>query len=139
MSTIAVRRTTIEAGQSWQPTEEQEQKAVFEWVELMQKQFPDLALLFHIPNGGFRSKSEAVRFKRTGVKSGVPDLFLPVPRGSYHGLWIEMKRRKGGRLSDEQKEWLEALTAQGYRAVMCQGAEAACDEIYTYLTGGNPS
>ena len=109
MSIIAKRRTTIEAGQDWQPTEEQEQAAVMEWAMLMAKQFPDLEDLFHIGNGGLRSKSEAVRLKRIGVKPGVSDLFLPAPVGKYHGLWIEMKRRKGGRLEPEQKDWIDRM------------------------------
>ena len=121
-------------GTEWQPTEEQEQAAVFEWITLMRNQFPELDLCFHIPNGGLRSVTEAVRFKRTGVKAGVPDLFLPVPRGGFHGLFIELKRRKGGRVSDEQKAWIEALEKQMYRAVVCNGSEEACDMLYKYLT-----
>ena len=134
MSIIAKRRVTCEAGISWQPTEEQEQAAVMEWAMLMEKQYPELRLMMHIPNGGLRSKAEAVRFKRIGVKAGVPDLFLPVARGGFHGLWIEMKRQKGGRLSDDQKAWLDALTAEHYLAVRADGAEAACDVIFKYLT-----
>ena len=134
MSEIAKRRVTCEAGISWQPTEEQEQAAVMEWAMLMEKQFPELRLMMHIPNGGLRSKSEAVRFKRLGVKAGVPDLFLPVARGGFHGLWVEMKRQKGGRLSEDQKAWLDALTAEHYLAVRADGAEQACDVIYKYLT-----
>ena len=134
MSIIAKRRTVGEAGIAWQPTEEQEQAAVMEWAMLMEKQYPELRLMMHIPNGGLRSKAEAVRFKRIGVKAGVPDLFLPVARGGFHGLWVEMKRQKGGRLSDEQKAWIDALTAEHYLAVRADGAEQACDVIYKYLT-----
>lgn len=134
MSEIAKRRVTTEAGLAWQPTEEQEQAAVFEWIVLMRNQFPELDLCFHIANGGLRSKPEAVRFKKIGVKPGVPDLFLPVARGGWHGLFIEMKRQKGGRLSDDQKAWIDALTEQHYLAVRADGAEQACDILYKYLT-----
>ena len=134
MSIIAKRRTVVSEGISWQPTEEQEQAAVFEWTILMEKQFPELALLYHCPNGGYRNASEAVRFKKIGVKPGVPDLFLPVARGGWHGLFIEMKRQKGGRLSDDQKAWIDALTEQRYMAVRADGAEQACDILYKYLT-----
>ena len=135
MSEIAKRRITAQAGLDWQPTEEQEQAAVMEWRELMQYQFPDLEDLIHIPNGGLRSKSEAVRFKRLGVRPGVSDLFLPSPVGKYHGLWIEMKRKKGGRLEPEQKDWIERMNRKGYLALVAHGAEEACDMIYQYLTG----
>ena len=134
MSEIAKRRVTTEAGLTWQPTEEQEQAAVMEWAMLMEKQYPELALLFHIPNGADRHPAVAAKLKKQGVKAGVPDLFLPVARGGFHGLWVEMKRQKGGRLSDEQKAWIEALTAEKYLAVRADGAEAACDVIYKYLT-----
>ena len=136
MSIIAKRRTVGEAGITWQPTEEQEQAAVIEWRELMKNQFPDLEDLIHIPNGGLRSKSEAVRFKRLGVRPGVSDLFLPTPVGKYHGLWVEMKRQKGGKLSPDQKDWLERMNKKGYLAVRANGAEEACDIIYKYLTEG---
>ena len=134
MSKVAVERATREAGLSWQPTEEQEQAAVFDWVMIMRNQYPELDLLFHVPNGGIRSKPEAVRFKKIGVKAGVPDLFLPVARGGWHGLFIEMKRQKGGRLSEEQKAWIDTLTEQHYLAVRADGAEMACDILYKYLT-----
>ena len=133
MSEVAKRRVTAQAGLDWQPTEEQEQAAVFEWAMLMSKQFPDLEDLFHIGNGGLRSKSEAARFKRMGVKPGVSDLFLPAPVGKYHGLWIEMKRQKGGRLEPEQKDWIERMNRKGYLALVAHGADEACEILYNYL------
>ena len=133
MSEIAKRRVTTEAGLNWQPTEEQEQMAVIEWRDLMVNQFPELRLLIHIGNGGWRSKPEAVRFKKMGVHPGVSDLFLPVARGGFHGLWVEMKRQKGGKLSPDQKQWIEDMTDQHYLAVRADGAEEACDVIYRYL------
>ena len=134
MSTIAKRRTTVEAGLDWQPSEEQEQAAVMEWVTIMRPQYPELEDLFHIGNGGLRSKTEAVRLKRIGVKAGVSDLFLPSPTKKYHGLWIELKRKKGGRLSPEQKDWIDRMNKKNYLAVVANGAEEACDIIYKYLT-----
>ena len=86
------------------PTEEEEQTVVMHWAAMAAGRWPELRLLFHIPNGGKRSKSEAVRFRAAGVRSGVPDLFLPCSRGGYHGLWIEMKAM-GGRVSREQEQW----------------------------------
>ena len=135
MSIIAKRRTVGEAGLQWQPTEEQEQAAVIEWRDLMAVQFPALEDLIHIPNGGLRSKSEAVRFKRLGVRPGVSDLFLPEPVGKYHGLWVEMKRKKGGKLRPDQKDWIDRMNRKGYLAVRADGAEEACEVIYKYLTG----
>lgn len=88
--------------------------------------------VYHVPNGGKRSKTEAARFKRQGVKPGVPDLVLPVPRHGFHGLYIEMKYGRN-KASSEQSWWLEQLTAQGYMCVLCVGADAAIRTICDYM------
>lgn len=118
------------------PTESEEQQALFRWAALNKGRHPELALLFHVPNGGSRGKAEAGRFKAEGVRAGVPDLCLPVARAGKHGLYVEMKRSKNGRVSAEQKEWLEALDAQGYAVAVCLGWEAAVRVILAYLGGG---
>ena len=64
---------------------------------------------------------------------GVPDLFLAVARGQYHGLFIELKRRKGGKVSLEQTQWLNELTIQGYLAVVSYGWDEAKGTILRYL------
>lgn len=118
------------------PTEAAEQMLVFQWAEWQLGRFPELAWLHHIPNGGSRHPVEAARLKAQGVKPGVPDICLPVPKGRYHGLYIEMKRQKGGRLSEDQGRWLSELSARGYRAVVCPGAESAIRELTEYLQKG---
>ena len=73
--------------------------------------------LIHIPNGGKRNKREAGRMKRMGVRAGVHDYFLPVARGMYHGLWIELKPDVKGyypSVSDGQREWRTKMRTQGY-------------------------
>lgn len=115
------------------PTEAQEQEALFMWARI--QKYPELRLLYHIPNGGSRHKLEAVKLRAEGVKAGVPDLCLPVARGNYHGLYIELKRLKGGRASEYQKQWLKDLNEQGYMAVICCGWEDAAQTIKNYLKG----
>lgn len=117
------------------PSEGAEQATLFNWARMCERKHPELRLLFHIPNGGSRGKVEAARFKAEGVKAGVPDLFLPVARGDWHGLFIEMKRIKGGRVSEEQKKWLASLNEQGYLAQICRGWEEAAEMIADYLEG----
>lgn len=117
------------------PTEAQEQKKVFEWAALMTVKYPDLKWMYHIPNGGSRNPIEARHLKEQGVKSGVPDIHLPVPRGCYHGLYIEMKRQEGGRISETQKTWLFGLGELGHKTLACEGAEDAIREIVIYLEG----
>ncbi|MDE7389628.1 MAG: VRR-NUC domain-containing protein, partial [Lachnospiraceae bacterium] len=91
-------------------TEAQHQTQVFKWAlqPAVRRAYPELKLLHHIPNGGKRDPIEAKHLKEQGVKSGVPDLHLPVARGGYHGLYIEMKTETG-RASQNQKWWLEQL------------------------------
>lgn len=103
------------------------------WAAGSAGRWPELALLHHVPNGGKRGKTEAARLKRMGVKPGVPDLCLPVARGGYHGLYVEMKRRDGGRVSSEQRAWLAALHAGGYCALVAEGHEQAIAAIRDYL------
>ena len=103
------------------PTESEEQQTLFRWAEMQCGRYPELALMFHIPNEGKRSWMTGGRMKAEGLKSGVPDIFLPVPRGEFHGLFVEMKRTKGGTVSDCQKLWLHDLQKQGYCAAVCRG------------------
>ena len=117
------------------PLEEQEQEILFIWAKLQQAKYPELALLTAIPNGDLRSISVAKRLKRTGTRAGFPDCILPVARGGYHSLAIELKRQKGGRVSAPQREWLEALSAQGWLAATCKGADEAMQLIIRYLNG----
>lgn len=74
----------------------------------------------------------AGKLKAEGVKAGVPDLFLPVPRGIYHGAAIEMKTLKG-RPTEHQRRWLKDLSEQGYYAIVCKGRDAAVEELTKYL------
>lgn len=114
------------------PTEHQEQCAVIQYFDLKHK--GHRGRLFAIPNGSYKSRAAASSFKREGLRAGVPDLMLPVARGGYHGLFIEMKRLKGSVTSKEQKDWHEYLNAQGYLCVVCKGFEKAKEIIDCYLT-----
>lgn len=124
-----------------QSLESDHQIALFEWAAMVP--LPELRLLYANANGGARHKATAGRLKAEGVKPGVPDLCLPVARHGYHGLYIELKRPKegpgtrAGKTSDDQDAWIAALTAEGYRAVVCYGWVEASEEIMRYL-GGAP-
>ncbi len=113
-------------------TEHKEQVTLFRWVALVRSSHPELELLHAIPNGGHRHKVVAARLKAEGVKRGVPDLCLPVASNGSHGLYIEMKTRKG-RLSEYQKFWAEALLANGYRFELCRSWQEAALTIADYL------
>ena len=88
--------------------------------------------MFAIPNGGFRNKATAGRLKAEGVKSGVSDIFLPVPTNEYHGLFLELKVGKN-KPTEEQYDFMTAMNAVGYCAAWCIGWEAAVSIIEEYL------
>lgn len=111
------------------PTEEAEQIRLVAWLDWA---LPDVPY-FHVPNGGWRAKRTAGRMKALGAKPGVPDLSFPEPRGPWHGLYIEMKRAKGGQLSAAQTAWIGRLRRNGYRVEVCAGAEAAMAVIEDYF------
>lgn len=112
-------------------SEHDEQVAVVEYCDL--KSIP----IFAVPNGGLRRKSEAARLKAEGVRAGVPDLCIPVARGRYHSLYIEMKYGKG-RPTDEQAAWIRALREQGMCAYACNGAGSAIALIDLYMSLERP-
>lgn len=117
------------------PSESQEQAVVIEWWRL---QCPRLdRLLFAIPNGGLRNKATAAKLQKEGVKAGVADLFLAIPASGYHGLFLEMKRRKGGRQSEEQRLFEADVTEKGYRYILAKGANEAISAIRNYMGMGN--
>lgn len=114
-------------------TEAQHQSSLFKWTQAIRQQYPKLKLLYHIPNGGKRDKIEAAHLKQQGVKKGVPDLHLPVARGKYHSLYIEMKD-EDGRVSPEQSWWIEELRAEDNCCEVCYGWDEARKVIEWYLT-----
>lgn len=88
--------------------------------------------IFAIPNGGKRDYKEAYFLKLEGCSAGVPDLFVPVPKGKYHGLFIEMKYGNN-KATENQNRWIKYLNSVGYLAVVCYGCENAIKTIEKYL------
>ena len=122
------------------PSEHEEQTRVIFWwrhVGCLHWRLPQ-HLLFAIPNGGKRGKITAARLSAEGVMPGVPDLFLAVTwcpgDKKWPGLWIEMKKRAGGRLSTAQQDMIYFLSKQGYQVAVCYGADQAVAAINSYLT-----
>lgn len=115
------------------PFEHDEQVRVVSWARMQERRHPALAGLFAIPNGSHKTERSATKFKAEGLKSGVPDLMLAWPAGGHHGLFLEMKRVRGGNVSEAQREWLQRLTDSGYRAEVCRGADEAITLLREYL------
>lgn len=115
-------------------TEHAHQTALFCWAAMAEQKraYPGLELMFAIPNGGERNKIVAGNLKAEGVKAGVLDIFLPVPRGGFHGLFIEMKV-KPNKPTTEQKEFQAAVELQGYATVVCYSWVEAAMSIKRYM------
>lgn len=116
-------------------TEMKHQSAVIRWSQQasIRSRWPELKLLFHIKNENREGGAQAVAIdKAMGVKKGVPDLCLPVPRGNYCGLYIEMKSLSG-KARQEQQWWIDELGAQGYLAIVCKGYVEAINALKEYL------
>jgi hypothetical protein len=124
-------------------SEHDEQSLLFEWAKLQEGIYPQLLLLFAIPNGGKlpytrRGKHvfspERLKLVKEGLKQGVPDLFLAFPSKFFFGLFIEMKFGKN-KPTTEQVWWLQELALQGYATAIAYSFEEARDVIVNYLGG----
>ena len=123
------------------PRESAEQAALFEWIHLVERQYPGIELGFAIPNGAFLQGNKiqrAIQWRRLeaqGCRAGVADMCFPVARRGYHGLWIELKRTGAteSSVSKEQREFLEAMTQNGYCAVWCSGWVQAAEKLAWYF------
>lgn len=118
-------------------SEAQEQSELIAWANqcVTLGIHPELSMLYAVPNGGKRDRIEAAHLKAQGVKSGVPDLCLAVPRGRYHGLYIENKVGDN-KPTGNQITWLRALSRYGYAVKVCYSAADAKKAIEKYLSLG---
>jgi len=130
--TLTQKRLMRKAQQPPRASESAEQRAVIEWARLQAGAYPELALLFHIPNGGKRPSRTGAMLRLQGVVAGVPDLFMACARRGHHGLWIEMKAERG-RVSEAQGAMIVRLRHEGYHVVVCYNAGEAITAIATYL------
>jgi hypothetical protein len=115
------------------PTEEQEQLALVQWLELHKIRYT------HVPNEGKHKVQYRAKQKRLGVKPGVPDILIfdrPPRYPENVGVAIELKRQKGGRVTPEQIAWLEDLKARGWAVAVCQGAMEAIRVLQELGFGG---
>ena len=116
--------------------EYREQVALFNMLSILANKYPVLHMIFAIPNesygGGWYNAKRGAYFKAMGRKRGVPDICVPIARNGYHGLWIEMKTKKG-RQTKEQKWYEQQLMKQGYLYRVCRGFDDALKTICKYV------
>lgn len=109
------------------------QRMCVSWFRL---QYPDIGkLLFAVPNGGARSRTEAAIMKAEGVTAGVTDLILLIGRRGFNALCIEMKTTaRESKLTMPQAEWQVLAAQQGSCCITCRTFEEFQSEIRWYLT-----
>lgn len=112
--------------------EHHEQVLFMQWCKLQEKKYPELALMFAVPNGGQRSATTAAKLKQEGVKAGIPDLHLPIARGEFNSLFIEMKVGKN-KPTAHQVKMMQLLQENGNACYVCYGAKEAIDVTQRYL------
>lgn len=111
-------------------TEAEETIALIDWA----KHHPILQdIIVHIPNEAKRTPQLGRYLKRIGMRAGVSDILIPYPTQKYHGLWIEMKRKKKYTIKDEQRYWIDKMNQLGYLAVIALGFDDAKKIIEDYL------
>ncbi|MDT3718457.1 VRR-NUC domain-containing protein [Pseudomonas oryzihabitans] len=113
--------------------EGKEQAALFRWIDL---QYPkDSKLIYHVPNGGDRHMLTAKKLKAQGVRAGMPDINIDIPRGGWHGMRIEFKATppRDADVAANQEATLQLLNDQGYLAIVCRGVHDAEEHIRAYM------
>ena len=116
-------------------SERAEQESLVAWADSAAAGgLQELFYLHASLNGERLTPGQAVRAKRAGLRPGVPDLFLPEPRGGFHGLFLELKTRVG-RLSPAQVAWHAWLASRGYAVVVARSWGEGRAFILEYLKG----
>lgn len=115
--------------------EDREAKEQIAYFEYFERFYPEIwEHLFHIPNGGSRHVLEAINLKKQGVKKGVLDIHMSVASRGFHSLYIEMKDPlKKGRISKEQKEWINRLKNTGNCVFVANNWVEAANQTFYYL------
>lgn len=114
-------------------SETTEQIKLFRWAKSREDIVPELRLMYHIPNEGKRTQGGGEILKAAGLKSGVPDICLPVARLGFNALYIEMKFGKN-KPTKAQADYMAALSAAGAKVAVCYSADEAREVIRHYLS-----
>lgn len=122
----------VAAKDAWQGTEAALQSEIVTRSLAMAGRHPQILLLHAIPNGDWRGWGTGKKLKAQGVIPGIPDLFLPVARSGYHGLYIELKKANGT-IKKDQWEIMLALHKEGYCVRICNNLQIAMSTLSDYL------
>lgn len=104
-------------------------QTIIRFAEMHESVYPEIKMLHHIPNEGRRKPWVA---KRSGIKSGVPDLCLPVAKHGYHGFYLELKAPKK-KPTQKQLDWIDDLKENGYWASWSDNVQEVCNTLIWYV------
>jgi hypothetical protein len=110
------------------------QQALFQWARnpAIVKTYPAIDLLEGTLNGVKLTIGQAGKAKAAGMLKGVHDVRLPVARGGYFGLSIEMKFGRN-KMTDEQIWYANRLGEEGWSTHVAYDWTTARDTIIWYL------
>lgn len=139
MEKEAMRELRGKRKKSGPPTERDIQRQVAQYLNRLG------VLWCHVPNEGHgkRGRGGAIRgaiLRAEGLKSGVPDVLIFTPPKKSpdgedvhrSGLALELKREKGGRLSESQRTWLNRLNESGWATAVANGFDEAIKVLRSY-------
>jgi hypothetical protein len=111
------------------------QAALFEWATYVKVTEGGVLrdYMYAIPNGSKRPSVQAAILKRQGLTAGYPDLCLAIPRKSYHGMYLELKRAAYYRITKEQHVVIDRLNRVGYCARVSNTIDKSIEMIEEYL------
>lgn len=115
-------------------SEEYIQKSLIDYVRTVPKHKNHAHLILHIANEGKRTSSYGKLLKTLGMRPGVADIFIAMPRNGYHGAWIELKSAKG-KLSASQMLFLNDMFEQGYFTATAYSIDDAMKIVDEYCLG----
>lgn len=112
------------------PSEQMIQKEVVSWAGRNVATWPALAMLYSNPNEGRRHPHRG--WADMGMSAGLPDLVLPVARGPYAHLYLELKA-PGNDLTTSQHQMIKRLVALGNAADVAWSTPQAVFVLKNYL------
>lgn len=116
------------------PTEHDVQVAFFQWWKFYSAahKIPE-CLCWANPNSTPDARDRQYKTAE-GLRRGVPDVFLALPRGGFHGCFLEFKRTPKSPVNAEQKEYMAELRRQFYQAhLITQGFDEAVKIVTRYI------
>lgn len=120
------------------PTEYEECVAFVEWLRL--NGIPHHHCASESQSGSKNAMIRGAKLKRIGQSRGVfdYDIFVPIKGitgevDCYELIKIEMKRKKGGSVSKEQKEWQKIYEMAGIPCKVCKGADEAIEFVQQHM------